>query len=53
MNKILAKLPKKISNAHIVSSEDCEAVDDGLHFSAAGYRELGERYAEKMLPLLK
>ncbi|MBZ9631687.1 sialate O-acetylesterase [Salegentibacter sp. LM13S] len=53
MNKILAKLPHKIPNAHIVSSEGCEAVDDGLHFSAAGYRELGERYAEKMLPLLK
>jgi hypothetical protein len=53
MNKILAKLPQKIPNAHVVSSEGCEAVDDGLHFSAAGYRELGERYAEKMLSLLK
>ncbi|GHA25644.1 hypothetical protein GCM10007103_03610 [Salinimicrobium marinum] len=53
MNKILAKLPQKIPNAHIVSLEGCEAVNDGLHFSAAGYRELGERYAEKILPLLK
>jgi len=23
-----------------------------LHFTPAGYRELGKRYAEKMLPLL-
>ncbi len=53
MNSILAKLPSEIPNAHIVSSEGCEAVDDGLHFSAAGYRELGKRYAEKMHPLLK
>jgi lysophospholipase L1-like esterase len=25
---------------------------DRLHFSAAGYREFGKRYAEVMLPLL-
>lgn len=53
MNNIVAKLPEKIPNAHVVSSEGCEAVDDGLHFSAAGYRELGERYAEKMLSLME
>jgi lysophospholipase L1-like esterase len=29
-----------------------ESWPDNLHFSAAGYRELGKRYAEKMLSLL-
>ncbi len=53
MNKILAKLPQEIPNAHIVSSEGCEAVNDGLHFSAAGYRKLGERYGEKMLSIIE
>ena len=52
MNIILAKLPEKIPNAHIVSSKGCEAIDDGLHFSAAGYRKLGRRYGEQMLALL-
>ncbi|UJH90799.1 sialate O-acetylesterase [Antarcticibacterium sp. 1MA-6-2] len=52
MNSILARLPEKIPNAHIISSKGCEAVNDGLHFSAAGYRELGERYGRKMLSLL-
>lgn len=53
MNKILARLPQEIPNAHIVTSEGCEAVEDGLHFSAKGYRELGERYAKTMLGLLE
>ena len=53
MNEIIATLPEVIPNAHIISSEDCEAVRDGLHFSAEGYRELGKRYGEKMLSLLK
>lgn len=52
MNAIIAKLPQTIPTAHVVSSKDCEAVPDGLHFSAAGYRELGQRYAVKMLSLL-
>ena len=52
MNKIIADLPKTIPTAHVVSSAGCLATRDRLHFSAAGYRELGKRYAEKMLPLL-
>lgn len=51
MNSIINTLPKTIKNAHIISSKDCEAVGDHLHFSAAGYRKLGTRYAEKMLSL--
>jgi len=52
MNKIIDDLPKIIPTAHIVSSEGCEARRDRLHFSPAGYRELGKRYAEQMLSLL-
>lgn len=52
MNKIIDDLPKIIPTAHVVSSAGCEARRDRLHFAPAGYRELGKRYAEKMLPLL-
>lgn len=52
MNSIIATLPQYIPNAAIVSSVGCQGVSDGLHFSAAGYRELGKRYAAKMLELL-
>ena len=52
MNAIIADLPKTIPTAHFVSSDGCEAVADHLHFSPAGYRELGRRYAAVMLPLL-
>lgn len=49
MNKIINDLPKTISTAHVVSSEGCASRPDHLHFTAAGYRELGKRYAEKLL----
>jgi Carbohydrate esterase, sialic acid-specific acetylesterase len=52
MNAIIATLPKTIPTAHIISSADCTAIPDGLHFSAEGYRILGKRYAEEMLKLL-
>jgi hypothetical protein len=52
MNPIIAKLPETIPTAHVVSSAGCDVLDDHLHFSPAGYRELGKRYAEAMLPLL-
>lgn len=51
MNAIIATLPETIPNAHVISSEDCEAIQDGLHFSAKGYRELGERYGREMLSI--
>ncbi|TDN90374.1 hypothetical protein DET49_10532 [Salegentibacter sp. 24] len=53
MNSIVATLPQEIPNAHIVSSKGCQAVKDGLHFSAAGYRKLGQRYGEKMLSIIQ
>lgn len=52
MNAIIAELPKTIPTAHFVASDGCEATPDHLHFSPAGYRELGRRYAAVMLPLL-
>ncbi len=52
MNKIIDELPKTIPTAHVVSSLGCISRPDHLHFTAEGYRELGKRYAEKMLPIL-
>lgn len=52
MNAIIATLPQVIPSASIIPSEGCEGVSDHLHFSARGYRELGKRYALKMLSLL-
>ena len=52
MNAIIAELPKTIPNSHVISSKGCASRPDHLHFSAAGYRELGRRYAVQMLSLL-
>jgi alpha-L-fucosidase 2 len=53
MNLIIDGLPGTISTAHVISSAGCTAIPpDHLHFNPAGYRELGKRYAETMLPLL-
>lgn len=52
MNAIIAKLPQAVSNSYIISSKGCTVAADKLHFDAAGYRELGKRYASKMLSLL-
>jgi alpha-L-fucosidase 2 len=53
MNNIIDQLPKTIPTAHVISSSGCPALPpDQLHFTAAGYRELGRRYAATMLPLL-
>jgi alpha-L-fucosidase 2 len=52
MNKIIDDLPKTIPTAHVISSQGCASRPDHLHFTPAGYRELGSRYGEAMLPLL-
>lgn len=52
MNRIIDALPKTIPTAHVVSSAGCPSRADHLHFTPAGYRELGTRYAQTMLPLL-
>lgn len=51
MNQIIGKLPTSIPTAHVISSAGCTDGRDNLHFNAAGYRELGKRYARKMLAL--
>jgi Carbohydrate esterase, sialic acid-specific acetylesterase len=53
MNAIIDGLPKTIPNSYVISSAGCTALaPDHLHFTPAGYRELGKRYAERMLSLL-
>ncbi|MHA7059505.1 sialate O-acetylesterase [Aquimarina sp. M1] len=51
MNTIINKLPDIVNTAHIISSKNCSA-QDNAHFDSEGYRELGRRYAVKMLSLL-
>jgi len=51
VNEIIAQLPKVVPTAHVVSSRGCEARRDRLHFTPAGYRELGKRYAEAVIAL--
>ena len=54
MNKIIDELPKTIPNSYVISSAGCSArPPDHLHFTPEGYRELGKRYAEKMLSILR
>jgi hypothetical protein len=52
MNSIIRELPKTIPNSQVISSAGCKSRSDRLHFTPAGYRELGKRYGEKMLSLL-
>ena len=52
MNNIIATLPQTIPNAYVISSSGCPQRGDNLHFTPAGYRELGKRYGLKMLSLL-
>lgn len=51
-NAVIANLPKTIPTAHVISSEGCKAISDGLHFTAEGYRVIGRRYAITMLNLM-
>ena len=52
MNAIIATLPQTIANSYVISSDGCAGMLDHLHFTAEGYRVLGNRYAAKMLSLL-
>jgi hypothetical protein len=56
-SSIINGLPNTMpSVAHVISSQGLTAAgpsgNNALHFSYEGYRELGLRYAEKMLELL-
>ena len=50
-NAVLANLPKVLPNSYIISSKGCKGLPDQFHFSTAGMRELGKRYAMQMLKL--
>lgn len=52
MNSIIATLPQTIPNSYVIPSDGCTDARDNLHFNAAGYRELGKRYAARMLSIL-
>ena len=52
MNSIIANLPKTLPNSYVISSSQCTDATDNLHFNSAGYRELGKRYARKMLSIM-
>jgi len=48
-NDVIAKIGTTVPNSYVISSKDCPANSDGLHFTAEGYRMIGKRYAETML----
>ena len=52
MNSIIGQLTKQSKNFYVASAQGISGMlQDGqrVHFDAAGYRTLGERYAEQML----
>lgn len=51
-NETIARVPEIVPAAYVISSSGCTNAPDDLHFDAAGYRELGRRYAVQMLRLL-
>ena len=50
-NTLIAQVPGSLANSHVISAGGLAAAADNVHFSLAGQRELGERYAQKMLEL--
>lgn len=52
MNNTINTLPNTIPNSYVISSSGCTDQSDNLHFTSAGYRLLGERYAMQMLKLI-
>ena len=51
-NSVIATMPSVIENSYIISSAGCPHKGDGLHFTAAGYRVMGQRYAKAALHLM-
>ena len=48
-NAIIAQLPTVIPTAHVVHSDWCPCASDNIHFTVAGYRTMGKRYAYEAL----
>ena len=44
-NGVIARLPDVIPTAHVVHSNGCPCASDNIHFTVAGYRTMGKRYA--------
>ena len=51
-NAVIAKVPSVIPNSYVISSANCPQKGDGLHFTAQGYRIMGQRYAKAALELM-
>ena len=52
-NHVVAKIPEVIPTGHVVSAEGIPGNgSDPWHFSAAGYRTFGKRYAEAVLDVM-
>ena len=51
INKALRQIPQRVEYTACVDSKCLNHKGDNVHFSAAAARELGQRYAEAMIPL--
>lgn len=51
-NPVVNRLPEVIPTARVISSSGCTENFDRLHFNAAGYRELGRRYAMAVMDFM-
>lgn len=51
-NSVIARLPEKIPTAHVVPSNGCPCASDNIHFTVAGYRTMGKRYAYEALKVM-
>jgi hypothetical protein len=51
-NTVIAKVPDAIPNSYVISADGL-AGKDQFHFTTESNREIGRRYAEKMLELLE
>ena len=55
-NAVIATVPEVIPNSYVISSEGCPAKPEAdgaiFHFTAEGYRMMGQRYAQKALKLM-
>jgi hypothetical protein len=53
-NTVIARIPEVIPTGHVVSAEGIPGNGvDPWHFSAAGYRTFGKRYAELVLDIMR
>ncbi len=52
VNKIIQRLPETLPNSYVISSAGIPCNPDRLHFTSNGLRELGRRYAVKMLEVM-